>query len=86
MPLTNGSTPIKPVCGRSLRLRDHRFAAAKADFELNVGDRHRKQLAEIGGSGAGEIDRQLRQQRLNQPRLVRAQLVAFAPSEKRAGL
>ena len=86
MPLTKGSTPIMPVCGCPLRLRDHRFAAAETDFERNFGDRHRKQLAEIYRRGAGEIERQLRQQRLKQPRLVRTQLVALAPAEKRAGL
>ena len=67
------------------RLCDHRLAAAKADFELNVADRHGKQRAEFGRSGSREIDREARQQRVDQQRLVRAQLVTFTPPEKRAG-
>ena len=46
----------------------------------------RKQRAQIGGRGLRKIDRELRQQRLDQPRLVRAQLVALAPAEERARL
>ncbi len=44
---------MKPVRGRRLRLRDHVFAAAEADLELNVVDRDRKQRAELGGQRGG---------------------------------
>ncbi len=86
MPLTNGSTPIKPAMRLRLRPGDHRFAAAEADFEINFGDGERKQFAELDRSGAGEIKCQLRQHGRKAPRLVGAQLMSLAPSEKRAGL
>ena len=84
MPLTKGSTPIKPRRGRSracaimIRRRQSRFRAR------NLADRHRKQRAQLGGRGPGEIDRQTRQQRLQKPRLARPQLVALAPAEEGA--
>ena len=85
MPLTKGSTPIKPVRGCACACAIIDFAAAEADLELNLGDRQPETARRVGGSGTRQIDRKPRQQRLEQPRLMRAQLVALAPSEERAG-
>src|ERR1700733_12066699 len=69
-----------------LRLRRHRFAAAKADLERNFGHGHGKQLAKPDGGGARQIDSEARQQRLEQPRLTPPQFVSFAPAKERARL
>ena len=71
--------------GMLARLRDHRFTAAETDFERNIADRYRKQHAQIERRRSGKIERQQRQQSLDQLRLVRAELVTFAPAKERAG-
>src|SRR5215472_4838802 len=70
----------------SLRLGDHEFTAAEADFELDVSDPNREQGGKIAGRRPAEIDGKARQQSFDQPRVMRAQLVALAPAEKGARL
>ena len=75
MPLTNGSTPMMPVRGRCQRLRDHVFAAAEADFERDVVNRHREQRAPVGAARRlAQVEREPGQYRLDQFRLPRPQL------------
>jgi hypothetical protein len=42
------------------RLRDHRFTAAEAYLERDIGDWHRKQRTHIGRRPPGKIKRQQR--------------------------
>ena len=68
-----------------LRLRDQMLGAAEADFEPNVVDR-RRETARARSSGArlAQIEREARQQRVEQLGLPRAQRMALAPAEERA--
>ena len=54
-----------------LRLRDQMFGAAKADFEAHSIERLVEQRAQIGGRGFGEVERDARQQRVEQRGLPR---------------
>ena len=67
------------------RLSDHRLTAAETDFEGHIGDRHLKQLSKVCRRWARKVERQQRQEGLDQVRLVWAQLVAFAAAKERAG-
>ena len=67
-----------------LRLGDQMFAAAEAAFEPDLVDAV-EQRAQIGGCGRGQIEREPRQQRVQQRGLARLQRVALAPAEKGAG-
>ncbi|MGY3497580.1 hypothetical protein ACVW1B_006999 [Bradyrhizobium sp. USDA 4502] len=69
---------------KGLRLRDQMLAAAEADFEPDILDAVVEQLGQRLGRGRRDVDRQMRQQSVDQVGLVRAQLVALAPSEERA--
>ena len=68
--------------GKGARFRDQMLAAAESDFEPDVVDRAVEQLGEIARALARDVERQARQQMLDQVGLVRAQLVALAPSEE----
>ena len=61
------------------------LAAAEADFEPDVVDAV-EQRAQIGGRGRGQIEREPRQQRVEQRRLARPQRMALAPAEEGAGV
>ena len=69
---------------KRLRFGDQMFAAAESDFEPDIVDGRLEQLSEIGRARRGDVERELRQQMLDQIGLVRAELVALAPSEERA--
>src|SRR5271169_149123 len=71
--------------GQVLRLRDHRFASAESDLERNLGHRIWKQGPQVSRCWLRQIDGKPRQQRVDQLRLMRAQLVAFAPPKEGAG-
>ena len=64
-------------------LRDQMFAAAEADFEPDLIGRRVEQPGKIGWAGLADVERQPRQQLLDQLNLMDAQLVALAPSEER---
>ena len=59
------------------------LAAAEADLEADVAGAV-EQRAQIGRRRAIEIERELRQQRLEQRRLPRLERMALAPAEERA--
>src|SRR5262245_47304998 len=63
------------------RLRDQVLTAAEADLEADVVDRTWKERGEIVRRPR-EIDREPRQQRLEQPGLMRAQGMALAAAEE----
>ena len=67
-----------------LRLRDQMLAAAEADFQPDVVERACKKRAQIGRRRLGEIEREARQQRVEQRRLPRLQRMALAPAEEGA--
>ena len=67
-----------------LRLRDQMLGAAEADFQAHLVERLTKQRAQIGRRGLGEIERELRQQRVEQRGLPRLQRMALAPAEEGA--
>ena len=69
MPLTNGSTPMKPMRGMRLGLGDQMLAAAESDLEPHASTGTGNKEAQVAGGGAVEIERQPRQQRLEQRRL-----------------
>ena len=79
----NGSMPMKPVAGLCSRLGDEMLAAAEAAFQSDVAGA-REQRAQIGRRRAIKIERELRQQRVEQRRLPRLERMALAPAEKRA--
>src|ERR1700739_4938748 len=60
------------------------FAAAESDLEPCRIKRPVEQPGEIGRRGAADIERQPRQQLLDQVELMGAKLVALAASEERA--
>ena len=64
---------------------DQMLAAAEAAFQPDVVDVV-EQRAQIGRSRRGEIEREPRQQRVEQRRLPLAQRMALAPAEEGAGL
>src|SRR5690242_15706900 len=59
------------------------LAAAEADFEADI-VRARKQRAKVGRRLLRQVEREARQQRVEQAGLMRAQLLALAPPEKGA--
>src|SRR4051794_26845079 len=63
---------------------DQMFAAAEAAFQPDLVDT-RKQRTQIGRSGCGKIELELRQQRVHQRGLALAQRMALAPAEEGAG-
>ncbi len=66
-----------------LRLGDEMLAAAEAAFQSDVAGAL-EQRAQIGRRRAIKIERELRQQRVEQRRLPRFERMALAPAEKRA--
>ena len=69
---------------KAQRFRDQMLAAAESDFETDALDCRIEQRREVGRTGAADVERQMRQQVLDQVGLMRAELVALAPSEERA--
>ena len=82
MPLMNGSMPMNPV-SVCFGLSDQMFAAAEAAFEAHVVGAV-EQRAQVGGHRCGEIDRELRRQRVEQRAWRRLQRMALAPAEESA--
>ena len=74
---------MKPVSAKSLCLRDQMLAAAKSDLEPQVVGSGIEQVADIGGCFACDIEREMRQQVLDEVGLMRAKLVALAAAEER---
>ena len=69
-----------------LGFRDQMLAAAESDLEAHRLDGVREQHRRIGRRGICEVERKARQQRVEQGRLLRPKLVAFAPAEEGARL
>ena len=67
-----------------MRLRDQMLGAAEADFQAQFVDGMRKQRAQIGRRGPGEVERERRQQRVEQRGLTRLERMALAAAEKGA--
>jgi hypothetical protein len=78
-----GFAADEPDLGKEARFRDQMFAAAESDFEPDFLGRRIEQVSEIGRARAGDVERQPRQQMIDQIGLTRAQLVALAPAEER---
>src|SRR5262245_39683639 len=60
------------------------LAAAKADLEPDIVERPVEDFGKLPGRGRRDVQRQPRQQGLDQVGLIGAQLVALAPAEERA--
>ena len=75
---------MNPTAGKTPRFRDQMLTAAEADFEPDIADRRGEQAGKIGRAGTADVERQARQQLLDQAGLMRAKLVTLAPSEERA--
>src|SRR5208283_4267946 len=65
-------------------LRNQVFTPTKADLELHLVDRHRKQRVKLDPSGLRKIERQSGQQRVKELGLPLAQLVTLAAAEEGA--
>src|SRR6185436_7261315 len=70
--------------GKRLRFRDHVLAAAESDFEPDIVDFAPENLDETVRRGRSDVERQVRQQIVDQVGLVDAKLVALAAAEERA--
>ena len=68
----------------SLRLGDQMLGAAEADFESQIVDRSSEQRLQSGWRGLGEIERELRQQRIEKCGLTRLERVTFAAAKESA--
>ena len=79
-----GLAADEPDVRKSLRLRDQMLAAAESDFEPDILDVAIKQLGKPRRRGRSDIERQMRQQIVDQIGLVDAQLMALAAAEERA--
>ncbi len=76
---------MNPDLRKRLRFGDQMFAAAESDFEPDIADLAVEQFGEIGRRGAAaDIERQMRQQIVDQVGLVDAELVTLAAAEERA--
>ncbi len=69
---------------KGLRLGGQMLAAAKADFEPDVVERPVEDFRQRRRRGRGNVQRQPRQQAVDQIGLVGAQSVTLAPAEERA--
>ena len=69
---------------KARRFRDQMLAAAESDFETDALDCRIEQRREVGRTGTADVELKMRQQMLDQVGLMRAELVALAPSEERA--
>ncbi len=75
----------EPDARKSLRFGDQVFATAESDFEPDIVDLTLEQFGEIGRRGAAaDIERQMRQQIVDQVGLVIAELVTLPAAEERA--
>ena len=72
----------EPAARIGLRLRDQVLSAAESDLQAHVVDRDRKQRRQTAGRRV-EVQREARQQRVEQLRLPRAQRMALAPAKER---
>ena len=85
MPLTKGSTPINPVCGRACACATKFFAAAKSDLELRLrSPAPETALRNSAGAGCDRSSARRGSSVSQKLGLPLAQLVAFAPAEKGA--
>ena len=75
---------MNPISGKCLRFRDQVLAAAESDFEPDIVDVAFEQFGEPVRRGRPDIERQMRQQIVDQVGLVDAELVALAAAEERA--
>jgi len=69
---------------KAQRLRDQMLAAAKSDFQAHALRLWVEQRCEVRRTRAGNVEREMRQQVLDQIGLMDAELVALAPPEERA--
>ena len=84
MPLMKASAADEADARIGFGLRDQMLGAAEADFQAHFVDVSRNSVAQIGGRRLREIERDARQQRIEQRRLARAQRMALAPAEEGA--
>ena len=75
---------MNPMLRKRLRLRDQMLAAAEADFEPDILDVAVEQIGKPRRRCRCDIERQMRQQIVDQVGLVNAELVALAAAEERA--
>ncbi len=75
---------MNPMFGKRLRFGDQMFAAAESDFEPDIVGLRLEELGEIVRRGRADIERQMRQQIIDQVGLMDAELVALAAAEERA--
>ncbi len=76
---------MNPMCGKACASADQMLAAAKADFEPDILDLAVEELGEmLAALPRCDIERQMRQQIVDQVGLVNAELVALAAAEERA--
>ena len=75
---------MKPTLRMCLRLRDQMLGAAETDFNAHSIERLVEQRAQIGGCGIAQIERDARQQRVEQRGLPRLQGMTLAPAEEGA--
>ena len=75
---------MNPISGKCLRFRDQVLAAAESDFEPDIVDFALEDFGETIRRGRSDIERQMRQQIVDQVGLVDAELVALAAAEERA--
>ncbi len=73
---------MNPTRRKGARFRDQMFAAAEADLEPDVIDRPVEAIRQIGWAGAGDIQREPRQQSFDQIGLMEAKLMTLATAEK----
>ena len=79
-----GLAADEPDVRKGLRLRDQMLAAAESDFEPDIGDVAIEQVGKPRGCGCSDVERQMRQQIVDQVGLMDAELVALAAAEERA--
>ena len=79
-----GLAADEPDVRKGLRLRDQMLAAAESDFEPDILDVAIEQIGKPCRRGRSDIERQMRQQIVDQVGLMDAELVALAAAEERA--
>ena len=79
-----GLAADEPDIGKRLRFGDQMFAAAESDFQPDSVRLRLEDVGEIIRRGGADIQRQMRQQIVDQVGLMDAELVALAAAEERA--
>ena len=78
------SEPMKPVRGLLCACCDQMLGAAEADFQAHLVGAFANSARRSAGAGLVEIERETRQQRVEQRRLPRLERMALAPAEEGA--